>query len=615
MTVEIDAPVEGKKIPELSGSEANDLVVDDAIAGDDIKVRYDMPWLTSVLRPTLIAIMTACLAIGMLSFLRYALPSLPFLYTGSTVFLTVVATLLGCISTTWLAQPGQRGKRNTGLRLAELGLLLGLTRLIVWITVGNWPTFNLFITRPLDAMLDGAFIMALIVVGMAWGAASAITSDFLQMSLQPDEIYAAQQRTGRSSDDPTPPNYTNRRGVLGGFVSKWIFGGVLMVLLSAGTQVQPSENGFFAIGRQNIDPVVISATIIYFLVGLILISQGQFAVLRARWTLEKVPSSGSVLRNWPIYGGLMIGGIGLAATLLPFGGTFYFARILSAIIGFLYMVMATIMQVFFGLFGAFLALLFGESEEPPMEQAPIEFEPFQMPEAPPDTAGAPPWLGGTIFWIILTLLLGYAAYIYLGGRGFSFGWLRRFWHLLTMRIRELFGNYGEWRANRRMTADDPETEGTAPTVIDNWLTRLRLRNLNPDQQVRYFYMTMLHQAQEAGIGRRGGETPLRYAPRLLESLHPVPRPSEEHDEDSGESANNVESDVAEGDEQEDAEAIRLAAERTAAMQRSNERISAITEAFLRNRYAGNSADQEQLPTLKSMWETIKKQIGNIKGPS
>ncbi len=576
-------------------------------AEDDIEVRYDMPWLTSVLRPVLIAIMTACLAIGLLSFLRYAVPSLPFLYTGSTVFLTIVATLLGCISTTWLAQPGQRGKRNTGLRLAELGLLLGLTRLIVWVTVGNWPTFEFFITRPLDALMDGAFVMALIVVGLAWSAASAITGDFLKMSLQPDELYAAQQRTGRSGDDPTPPNYTDRRGVLGGFASKWISGGILMVLLSAGTQLEPSQNGFFAIGRQNIDPVVISATVIYFLVGLILISQGQFAVLRARWTLEKVPSSGSVLRNWPLYGGLMIGGIGLLATLLPFGGTFYFARILYAALRFLFMAAATIVQIALGIFGVLLGLLFGSSEETAVEQPPIEFEPFQMPEAAPAAEGAPPWLGGTIFWIILTLLLGYAAYIYMGGRGLSLEGLRRFWQLLTMRLRQLFGAYDEWRTNRHVDSIDPDSGAIKPTALDSVLNRLRLGNLNPEQQVRYFYMTMLQQAKESGIGRNAGETPLRYAPRLVELLHPIPKPSEpKHEEAEAGDPNMAESEVAQ------TEAIRAEAERTASMDRSHDRINAITDAFLRNRYAGSGVEPERLPTLKTMWETMKKQIGSAK---
>ncbi|MEM7127380.1 MAG: hypothetical protein AAF702_13690 [Chloroflexota bacterium] len=617
-----------------SGSMEDRPVIVNRTSPDDLELHYDYPWLTSISRPLLIAVLTGSLTVALLTFLRYAISGIPILYTGVMLLLTVTATIAGCASTTWMAQPTQRMKRNAGLRLAEFGLLFGLTRLLSWITVGNWPSLELFLTRPLESMLDGAFILSLVVVGLAWGMASSITGDFLKISLQPDELYAAQQRTGRSSDDPTPPNYTNRRAVLSGFVSKWMIGGVFMVLLSAGTQLQPSDNGFFALGRQNIDPVVIAATVLYFLTGLILISQGQFAVLRARWTIEKVPSADSVVRNWPLYGTLLIGAIGLVATMLPFGGTFYFAQILTTIIRAISSFVLTAMQIVLGIFGLFLSLFLGESEDVVETPAQEPIQPFQMPEPTPETTGPPPWLGGTIFWIIITLLLGYALYIYLSGRGVNLVWLRRFWALLIMRIRELFGAYGDWRATRNIFSrkgdnDEGMADGTRPP---GWLKRLRLSDLNPDQQVRYFYMTLLEEAQEAGMGRRHSETPNRYSPRLTERLHPVPAPLQdsevdtdpESDEGSQEETSMMDTSrqgADSGSEIADSEAERNEAEggemspaeqnlaRQKAMQATQEQVDSLTDAFLRVRYAGTATDPTVLTNLRKMWEELKNRIG------
>lgn len=560
----------------------------------ELTVHYDQPWLTSISRPLLIAILTSCLSIGFLSFLRFAIPGMPNLYAGTIVVITVIATIMGCVSTTWLNQPAQRMKRNAGIRLAELGLILGIVRLLSWMTVGNWPTLMQFFTRPLDAMMDGAFILSVIVVGLAWSLATAITSDFIKMSLQPDELYAAEQRTGRSTDDPTPPNYTDRRSVLGGFVSKWIGGGVLLVLLSAGTQLKPSENGFFALGRQNIDPVVITATVLYFLVGLILISQGQFAVLRARWTLEKVPSTESVVRNWPIYATIMIGGIGLLATMLPFGGTFYFAQIVSTILRTTYMIVGAVIQLFLGLFAMFLSLFMGESVEEEVAPPPIDFAPFQMPEAPPEAAGGPPWLGGAIFWILISLLLGYAAYVYLSGRGLNVAWLRRFWHLLTMRLRELFGAYEEWRITRTLRRNGLKDNSRSSGTPDDWFNRLRLSDLNPDQKIRYFYMYILYQADKVGLGRRKAETPLQYGPRLAESMHPA---IDTEDVDANDPVEDG-FDLAEAEKK-----------RETALAETKQQLRSLTDAFLRVRYAGTSSSETSVSPLKDVWESLKTRLG------
>ena len=46
---------------------------------------------------------------------------------------------------------------------------------------------------------------------------------------------------------------------------------------------------------------------------------------------------------------------------------------------------------------------------------------------------------------------------------------------------------------------------------------LRLGNLSPRDQIRYYYLALVHRAGERGIRRGAGQTPLEYARELKET--------------------------------------------------------------------------------------------------
>ncbi|MBV7334333.1 DUF4129 domain-containing protein [Chloroflexi bacterium TSY] len=562
-------------------------------------VYYDRSWIRSLLRPFLIAVLAVCITVAFLAFLRHIISDIPPAYTASSIFLGVCAALLGSFSTTWLAQPGQRARRNTGIRAAEILLLLLLVRLTSWITVGNWPTLMNFITRPVESLMDGAFILGAFIVSLSWVLATTLTGDLLRMGLQPDEIYAAELRnsgTRNSDGDQTPPNYTDRRGVLNGFIARWVAGGVFLVLLAGGTRLGQAENGFFALTQQNIAPAVITANVVYFLTGLILLSTGQLAVLRSRWTLERVPSAPNVLRNWPLYTLLFIVGIGILAMLMPFGGTFYLAQIIKTIVATIYMIVTTVFQIFASIFFILMSLFSGEpvEEEPP---PPPTLEPPPLfPEATETASNVPPWLGGSIFWVITALLLGYAAYIYFSGRGVNFSWLKTLLATLRARWLELWGAYTEWQETR-VRGDKATGLANVPFVgeLTSWL---RLRNLEPDQQVRYFYLTTLHRAQKAGIPRYRSETPAQYAPRLLQQLRERLLENAPQAKDDGSKGNTQDSELILSEE------TRLLAQEL----ERDDAIHELTDAFVQVRYAGQSTTEEQIPYLKRLWERIKRRL-------
>jgi len=93
-----------------------------------------------------------------------------------------LAAITGSITTTWLAQPGQRGKRNAGYRAAEVVLILGATRIAIWLTTDSFPGIEQFLVKPVESFLDGYFVVGAIVVLLAWAMSTAMTEDLLALA-------------------------------------------------------------------------------------------------------------------------------------------------------------------------------------------------------------------------------------------------------------------------------------------------------------------------------------------------------------------------------------------------------------------------------------------------
>lgn len=528
-------------------------------------VHYDAGWLMSVQRPALIAIMVACINLVLLAFLRRLLPEFPPGYVLFLSLMGIAAAVIGCASTAWLAQPAQRARRTTGYRLAELGLLLVVTRLAVWITTGDWPTLHAFFTRPLATSLDGTFLLAVGVVSISWIIATEMSRDLLDMSLQPDELRLLEENRRRETGQPIA---SNRGLLLNSFVGRWIVGGVIIVILAAGARVQLADNGFFAVTRQNVPAMVIFSIVIYFLAGLILISQGRLAILRARWTIEKTPDRSTVSRNWPIYVFAVVTVVGLLAAFMPFGGTYYLALIVATLMSIIYSVLFFVFQVLSTAFLLLLSLLpFSSNQEAAPQQA-------AQPMIPPAPTTPPPefleWAGGAIFWIMALVIVGYLAVIYFTDKGTNLGWLRRLWEMLRVRWLALRSAFTSWQVGRLRS----ESHGGRDGERRGFWHRFRpdRHRYSPEARVRYLYLSLLATAESVGLARRSAETPFRYAPRLQADL--------------------AEPDGMEGPVVPDAA----------------ETVEQLTGAFVDVRYAHQGPSEESVARLEAAWEALRPRL-------
>ena len=337
--------------------------------------------------------------------------------------------------------------------------------------------------------------------------------------------------------------------------------GILLIVIASTLRLGVTRPNFWALGRLDIDPLVIGAVLTYFLVGLLLISQGQLAVLRARWTLDRLPTAAAITRNWPLYTVLVILLFAVVAAFLPLGDTYLLSMVLSSILNALF---ALVYLIFRLLTVAILMLL---SLLPFAQAAPEDAAPpppvQNILEAPPDTLAIPPWVGGTFFWLSVALLLGYAAYFYFSDKETSLRWLHRFWRHLVAQWRSIFGAVAHWYAQRQPGAHAgmAAAGGGLPGFVRRLLP---WRLLGPEQRVRFLYFQLLESAAQREVERQPAETPDRFAPRLEQ-------------------------------------AVTASAEET-------ETIESLTAAFVDVRYAGRSVTNASVEELRRRWRQLRERF-------
>ena len=151
----------------------------DKAAGSASADYLDAAWLSSFLRPLLIALVASSVIQGPVAMLgvfgvRWML--------GYVFPLAFFIALVGVYSTLRLGRPAWRHRRGLAYRLGELIVLLIVFRVSSWAFSLGWPTTASvahWLREPL-AFLDGHFLLIGTCIVVAWGLAVAMASDFLR---------------------------------------------------------------------------------------------------------------------------------------------------------------------------------------------------------------------------------------------------------------------------------------------------------------------------------------------------------------------------------------------------------------------------------------------------
>ncbi|MBK8047364.1 MAG: hypothetical protein IPK16_09745 [Anaerolineales bacterium] len=426
---------------------------------------YDVSWYSSLLRPTLVVVMVTCLGVAVFAFMRQYAPAFPAAARWAILALIVISGVIGVVSTTWLAHPKQRIQRSATYRVADLGLLLLSARVVLWLAQGSLPDPATFFNQANEVFLDGPFLVTGLAMACAWVSAIDFTGDLMQLGLQADELHETRLTRNRYVDTSRPAS-ADRTTLLHSFVTRWVLWGIFLILIASALRLGVTRNQFWTLAHQDVDPVVVSVIIIYFLSGLILISQGQLALLRARWTLDRVPTQTSIQRNWPFYTVIVLAGFAVISVFLPLGDTFLLSQVLTFILNTTFNVVSFIFQ----LVSLLLVLLFSllPFSSPP-EAPPPTPEPMQATPPPPLILDIPPWIGGAFFWATIVVLFGLAAYFYFSDKETNLRWLRRLLDALRMQWLALWSGWQSWqRSIVRALGGTPQSTGATGEKERRW---------------------------------------------------------------------------------------------------------------------------------------------------
>lgn len=499
-------------------------------------------WVDNFFRPVLIVVMIMCLNLSLVNFVRLFNPAWNGLYFLLAMLLTTVEAIY---SYRVLKHWRSRGISLLRYRLAELMVLLLLLKLIHFAGM-SLPEIQAELWRlwfdPLS-FIGFEFYMMLTLALVAWVAATATIADF-------EALY-----------DP----YTFRTDSiipLDDLRSRFLWGGVALVLISGITH-GAARSGFSGLTdwqRPSLSGIIFNV-LVYFTLGLVLLSQANLTRLMVRWRVQKIEVEPTLVKQWGKYALAFLTLVTGVVFILPTGYTLGFLASAALVITYILDWITFILQFLVFLFILPFAWLFSLLEETPIE-------PEIVPPSPPPEfggLGGPtplPWLEALrslIFWLVILAGAGYLLRAYFADHPELLPSLRRFrlFNFVFELIRQLWHTLrGTARAGLRLIPRrTPAKEGDLSA--GSGLSRAWFGRLSPRERILYYYRNILRRAES----RRWYQTPYEYEPDLEQT---VPQAQTE--------------------------------------------VHNVTEAFVHARYSRATWNEMQADSVKQQWQRIKQEL-------
>ena len=504
------------------------------------------PWTDNFFRPLLIIIMIMSLNISIVNLVRLANPAWRGTYFLLGMLLTTVEALY---SYRVLHHYRSRGISVMRYRVAEATTLIIILKLLSFM---DKPLAQ--ISAELQAMWQVPwlfftieFYIILALAMFTWLAASNTIADF-------EALY-----------DP----YSDNRMPLDSLAERFFWGGGILVVVSGVTQWVTRYGASSLVDWQR--PAltgVIFNVLVYFLLGLVLLSQVNLTRLQVRWGIQKITVASGLGKQWAKYGFMLLGLIAFFAFLLP---TSYSLGLLATIgfgLQYLIAIFAFLVQLLILLFTfpfAWLLSLLGATprgaESTPPPALPPVFEGSSGP--------SPPWwevLRSLIFWLVALGLVGYLIKSYLEDHPGLVDYLKKMKFLgpLIELLAEIWQRITGWaKAGLELIPKKGEgsDKGRAAPKMSQVLDWLGLRDQSPRQRILSYYLNILRRAEREGSSRKAHQTPYEYEPKLQQSVPDV-----------------------------------------------ETEVHLLTDVFVHARYSRDNFSEEQAGLVKILWQSIRKAL-------
>ena len=302
---------------------------------------------------------------------------------------------------------------------------------------------------------------------------------------------------------------------------RFFTGGALLLLFSGLARVNLMD-----VFRTDRPPVtgLVGNVLIYFLIGLLLISQVRLELLQVQWQAQSVRTPPDLTARWVRYTLILVGLAALVAFALPTGYTLgslgILSQVLSFIVGIFLAIAFAVIALFLLPFSWLASLLHLAPSTPGAVATPQP--PPTLPSLPQQPL--PAWLDTARTVLVILLVAGAVLYIVRS-------YLRERPELIeaVKRLAPLRGLGRLWAALRHRVSGALATAREAAPLA--WLRErlqraapagplafFRLGAAAPREQILFYYLSLLRRAGQQGFGRRPPQSPHEYEPVLEHNL-------------------------------------------------------------------------------------------------
>ena len=316
------------------------MVPGSVIENEIIKVKRN-PWVEYFFRPFLITVMIMCFNISLVNLARMVNPAWRGVYFLTAMLLTTVEAIY---SYRVLKDWRSRGVSVMRYRLTEWGILLLVLKLIHVLgkPVAQIRANLLALWQdPYNNLIDIEFYIMVSLAFLAWMIATNTMADYEALH--------------------DPWNFrTDNLLPLDDLASRFFWGGIFLIIISGVTYwgVKAGVSSLIDFRRPT-ETVIILYVLVYFTLGLVLLSQARLTTLLVRWEIQKIAVSKGLIRRWVKYSFIFLGLISLVIFFLPTSYTIGFLTSAGIVIGFILGLIVFLVQLLLFLIHLIKPLLAG----------------------------------------------------------------------------------------------------------------------------------------------------------------------------------------------------------------------------------------------------------------
>jgi hypothetical protein len=518
-------------------------------------------WVENLFRPTAIAGMMASVVISVVALAHRVDPGWGGAYLVCFTFL-VVWEAIQSERVLKHSQPGRYSRLR--FRSTEWIIAMLLLKLVSYaesgpgqlaVDVGRW-------LHNLATFFDTGYVLAGGLLTVLWQLSILLAQDLYVLEVHPSELRPPSVSSQFYLWLTRPRSAVNRGAALRRIMVCFFWGGLILVICTGFARYDIPY--LFPDRPPAISGIVLNV-MAYFLLGLVLISQGYYSVLRARWQLEEVEIADHIGSRWAVLTAVFLVVVITIALILPNGYSVglpqAIALAVNTVVRVLVYTALLAMSVLIFVLNLIVSLVLRQ-EKPVMEAPDPAALAAPLSAGPAPGPGLPIWgmLRDVLLWTVLLGIVIYSFYSFLGDRrqllrglftGGPLAWLRR----LAAR---LFGLSRRAASRARRGVQQQIRRLFSPERYRSPWRYVSLSSLSARQLILYFYLSIVRRAGERDIARRPWQTPYEYSTRLRSAL-----PEREAD------------------------------------------VAALTEAFVTARYSPQSVAPEKANLVKRSWRRIR----------